>query len=804
MRKVFYSFGLGRFTAFTLLFLQLAACSSPEDRAKAHYERGMKLLSEHQTAKASVELRNAVRLKRDMVDAWKAMAQIDETNHDWPRLILDLRAIVESVPTDSSDRLKLGRLLLLAGIPDEVLSLANTGLEHDSGNADLHAMKAAAKLKLHDPAEAVKQAQTALQLDPANGNALMVLALVKLDDGDAKAALSLLESSSVTGAKALEDDAGLQLLKVKLFQQIGDLASAEATLNQLVEMNPQNLDYRRLLISFYMDQRRIDQAEKALRALVATAPADPNLELDLVKFLYTVKKAPSAARDELNARIKAGGDAFSFQIALANMDVADGHSAAARQQLQNLIDTTDIPERKQAARLALAQTYLGGTQLDLAAKQVNDALTADPHNASALKLRALIHMERLEFDAAITDLGDALNAEPRSAELMSLLAIAYERNGQIELADKQFADAVRASNFDPNISAGYVEFLERRGSLSRAEDVFAELTKRQPSNVPLLSKLGELRLARQNWDGARDVADMIRKAGNADAADQILAAALLGRSQYDQAITILKAAYNRNPTADQSINALVRALLAADKKDEASSFLKAVLAKDSRNAEALVLSGSIELGTGNTEQARARFAAAVEAQPKAVTGYQALANFYVRQKNYNEAARIAQTGIQAVPNALSLRLIAARAFEQTGDIHAAISQYETILAGQPTNLIAANNLAVLLLDRTTDQASLQKAQSIAAILRNSPVPQFKDTLGWASYRQADYRNALSLCEQAAAALPDQAAVRYHLGMSLLALGQPAKASEQLKKALELAPDQRLADDIRTALEKTGS
>lgn len=123
---------------------------------------------------------------------------------------------------------------------------------------------------------------------------------------------------------------------------------------------------------------------------------------------------------------------------------------------------------------------------------------------------------------------------------------------------------------------------------------------------------------------------------------------------------------------------------------------------------------------------------------------------------------------------------------------------------EPGNLIAANNLASLLLDHRTDSASLKKAQSLAAFLRKSEIPQFKDTLAWASYQQGDYRTALSLSEQAAAGLPDQAAVRYHLGMSYIATGQLSKASEQLKKALELASNTQLTEQIRSALKRAGS
>ena len=53
-------------------------------------------------------------------------------------------------------------------------------------------------------------------------------------------------------------------------------------------------------------------------------------------------------------------------------------------------------------------------------------------------------------------------------------------------------------------------------------------------------------------------------------------------------------------------------------------------------------------------------------------------------------------------------------------------------------------------------------------------------------------------------LPDQAAVRYHLGMGYISTSQLAKASEQLKKALELTPNNELAEKIRTELKKTGS
>ncbi len=788
-----------------LTVLQVAGCGSPADRAQSYYEHGMKLVAEHDNAKAAIELRNAVRLKKDLLGAWKALAEIDETSRNWPGVVTDLRTIVELTPNDVAARLKFGKLLLLAGSSDEALRLANAGIELDNHNADLHALKAAISFKLDNHAEAVREAQTALGLDPTNADALMVLAIDRLAGGDAKGALSLLEGTSVADAKDLENNLGLQLLKIKLFGQTGDFKSVEAALKKLVELNPQEPGYRKLLINFYVEQRRIDDAEKEMRALAAANPKDLEATLDLVRFLYTIKKAPAAARQELDARISAGGEVFPYQMALADLDFAEGNLTDGRQLLESLISAGSSPEHVRTARIALAQMYLSKRNFDLAETLATDVLRDDPHNVAALELRASVRLERTQLDPAIADLLDALNYQPRSTDLMTLLATAYERSGLIELADKQFADAARASDFDANVGLQYVAFLQRRGSIARAEDILTELNKRRPNNVQVLSTLAEVRLARQNWIGAQEVAESIRRSGNnGGTADQILGAALIGLNKYGEAIAAFQNAYNAAPSAALPMDSLVGAFLKANKKDQAIIFLKSVLAKNPDSANALVLLGSIQLSSGAADQALTSFLAAVKAQPKNTIGYRALADLYLNQKNYDEAIKVVRTGIQQQPGEMTLHMILANALERKEDYEAAISEYEFILDKQPGNLIVANNLASLLLDHRTDKASLKKAQSLAAVLRKSQIPQFKDTLGWASYHQGDYRTAVSLSEEAAIALPDQAVVRYHLGMGYIAISQLTKASEQLKKALKLAPNNELTEKIRTELKKTGS
>jgi tetratricopeptide (TPR) repeat protein len=149
---------------------------------------------------------------------------------------------------------------------------------------------------------------------------------------------------------------------------------------------------------------------------------------------------------------------------------------------------------------------------------------------------------------------------------------------------------------------------------------------------------------------------------------------------------------------------------------------------------------------------------------------------------------IVQAGLQQQPKAYALHLNRANLLEAKGEYDTAIAEYESMLKDQPGSMIVANNLASLLADHRADKASLAQASSIAALLKNSDVPQFKDTLAWVSYQQGDYPTAILLLEDAATKLTNNALVQYHLGMSYLAVGQDAKAMERFKKVGELAPN----------------
>ena len=785
--------------AIAIAILLLAGCSSSEERAQSYYQHGKELLAAKEPRRAEIEFRNAVKYNKNLLPAWQSLAQLDEQLHKWGDLIPDLRSLVELNPNDMTSRIKLGKLLLISGSVDGALRLVNDD-KADKQNADLIALRAAILYRLNDTEGAVREAQAALKIDPGNTSAMFVLAGNDYAQGNAKAALDILNND----AMAHRDDLGTQIFRVQVLEKAQDLPQAEALLKKLADLYPQEIAFKKELIRIYLTQQRADDAEKVQRAIVAADPKNVQNQLELTRLLNATK-GPAAAQHELESLISAGGDVFPYQTALAQLEFVQGKVPDAVALLKKLIGDTSSSDHVLTAQTDLAQMYLSQKQTDAAAALVDDILKKDGRNTGGLALRASIRMDRNELDGAISDLRQALNDQPRATNLMLLLAVAYERSGSIDLAEKEFADAMKASDFNPTVSLNYVAFLQRRNSVARAEDVLRDLATRWPNNIAVLSALAQVRLARQEWVGAQEVAELIKRLdANPAAADELLGAALAGRNKNEESLGAFQSAYAAAPNAIQPMYALTAAYVRAGENDQAIAFLQSVLKANPSNAAAYVLLGSVQLANKAPDQAQQSFMKAMEQQPTSDVGYKALADFYVTQNNDDEAVKTVRAGLEKVPDSFALQLTLAALQERSGDYEGAISTYQRLNDKDPGSIAVSNNLASLLADHRTDKPSLDQAQALAASLQKSPLPQFKDTLGWVNYREGDYKTALPLLEAAAEGLPKLPLVRYHLGMTYAAVGQTGKAAEQFKMALSQTPDHGLEEKLRTALTKTST
>ena len=149
------------------------------------------------------------------------------------------------------------------------------------------------------------------------------------------------------------------------------------------------------------------------------------------------------------------------------------------------------------------------------------------------------------------------------------------------------------------------------------------------------------------------------------------------------------------------------------------------------------------------------------------------------------ASETLNSAIEANPEDPALLITLAEQLQADNEIEQAIEIYDGLYQRNTNNVIVANNLASLLSDYREDEASLQKAYSVARRLRGAEIPAFQDTYGWIAYRMGETEESLPYLRAAAEGLSQDPMVQYHYGQALATAGETEAAMEQLNKTAEM-------------------
>ncbi len=778
--------------AFSLF---LAACEKPEQRAQSYYEQGIKFLDQGKMSKAKLEFRNALQINKKLVPAWFALARIDEKKRDWRAVVRSLNNVVSLDPKHVRARVKLGNIYLLGGDNTKALEYSDAAVALAPEDAEAQALRAAVLFKLNDYQRAKKAANKALEINPKNVGAVIVLAAGQMRSGNAEKALEYIESGLVQNS----GDIGLHLFKIRALEVLKKPQQIEVAFQKLIELYPDTASFRQALAKFYVQQGDKAKAEIEMRKIAAQNPDDFTAGINVVRFVGSVRGI-KAGMAELQGLIDKGGDTFKYKLAMAQLHLSQSEPDKALILIRKLVKDEGSSENEIPAKLQLARLLLATKNTQEADGLIGEIIKKDNKNTDALMLRANRRIGKNELDAAIEDLRAVLGEQPRSIPALLLLSRAHELSGSIELADERLAVATKTAKYSADVGLRYVRFLINRGFGERAADVAQEVLVRNPQNIRALTVMAQIKLRNQDWVGAEELSEKIRKIDSKNrVSSQILGAALGGQKKYNASIEVLQQAYDKTPNAVQPMASLIQALVRGNKIKEAENFLNAVLEANPKYAEAHILMGRLQLATKKLDKGKASFEAAIAAQPTSVSGYRALSGLYLAQREFAKASELLQRGLAKVPerDGFVLRLLFASVLEQTGKTDQAIAEYETLIRQQPDSAVVSNNLASLYSETRSDEKSLERAFVLARQFRNSKIPQFQDTLGWTYFKRGEYRRAISLLQEAALALPNISLVRYHLGMSYLENKQNKEAVVELEKALELAQGTKFAQREQT-------
>ncbi|MGB9149757.1 MAG: tetratricopeptide repeat protein [Burkholderiales bacterium] len=685
-------------------------------------------------------------------------------------------------------------------------------------------------LKIGQTSQAADNAKAVLISDPENTAASSVLAEVKASGGNFGKAIEDLERARAKGATSLDmykelvslylrqnnfsqaelvlleairqypQNLQLQEFAVQVYEAGDRPSRAEIPLKAIIALEPGDFGRRAKLVSHYILAGNHPEAEATLRASISVAPLDVKRILALTEFLLRYR-SPETAQAELRGFIQANPKSKELRFALADLYEASGLSQDAEQIYLETLAQKASDAESEIAHVNLAQIYMAMGKASVAKIHANNALRLSKDSPVALAIRGKIALEEGDVDQAVADFRLALKMKPKSIDYIELLARTYVQNKQPGLARELLSSAVK--NY-PNNYPVRVLLLGHMLDQQDYKNALAEVIGAMnffPFDQELQNIRSQILAAQKKSPGSYDTLIATENILSSNAAAVYFEGMLLlDQGKYDNAIGEFQKAHRIASMSFAPMQGLVQAYLAQGRPDRALSFVTSQLSITSPVLHyAYFLLAQIYANQERSAEAIRAYQQALDNKPYWDAPYLALAqHYYARQEN-RKALAVLETAARLMPNNQTVTLYLAGMLELDQNVDRAITEYERLLKQDPSHALATNNLAVLLLEKRGDKASIERALNLARRFQNSNRPEFLDTLGWALAKNGEAGRALPFLEKALVATPDAPNVHYHAGMTYMTLGDTDKAKTHLLKSIAAGVESAYQDKAKAVV-----
>lgn len=761
----------------------VTACGGPEERKAKYIARASEYIEAANYPKARVALRNVLKIDPKDAEAYYLFAQVEEKEKNWRNAVQLYQEAIRLVPDHTAALITLAKYYLEARLMDHVVQAVDTVLKKDPRHPQANALKIAAQAVTEEAIPSVLPSAEALGKEfPAEPDVAILLATLYSQQRHYREA----ETTLRRALEAHPRDLDLLNNLNRILIQANHIAEAETVLRRMVEAEPSSFDHRVRLARFYVERGAENSAEAVLREAVGLDPDSEQRRLMLGEFFVNKKDVPSAEQALLDAAVHLPHSTH-IQLGLGALYRKSGQDTKARQRYALLVEKYKDKPVGLEAKIKLAEMdFAEGKSAD-AERQVQEVLKENPRSSEGLILTGRMALTRRNGKDAVQAFRTVLHDQPELAAIHYLLGQAYQLTGDTNLAKESFERAVVLYPDQVEAKRSLAVLESKIGRYQQARARLDELLKQRPDDVTALDMLMTLDLMTKNWPGAQHTLERLRQVSSGNNYVALMAEGRFHEAQhrlrdasraYERATTLV-------PNEPEPLLALVKMDVALDQAIQSRTRLESFLVSHKDHPFAHGLLGEVLSIMKEYDEASRHYREAVRVNPKWMTPWLNWATLSLSQQQPDRAVEVLQEGLKANPDSEELYLLLASAHSQQGQIDLAMVAYETTLRLNPRNLLAANNLAVLLVDHKRDPSSLQRAFSLSRDFeKDAPHPLFIDTLGWVRFKMGQQDEAIRLMKDAVAKSPDMTVLNYHLGIALFQSGQRAEARTYLSKALK--------------------
>jgi tetratricopeptide (TPR) repeat protein len=751
-----------RKAAAALVLLAMAGCSrDPEVAKREHMDRGDQFAAQGKWPEAVIEYRNAVRLDDRFGQARGKLAEAYLETGDVPNAYREVVRAADLLPKDAQAQIRAARLLLWARRFEEAQARAEAALALGTEHVEAIIIKANALAGLNKIDDAVSEIEAVIRDDPSQIAGYTNLGTMQFAQGNRQKAEATFRRAVEVAPRSV--DAHLAL--ANYLWAVGRAAEAEQEFRATLAIDPKNRLANRALTVFYLAARRPKEAEPFIKTLSEVWPND-SVRLMLADYYLAMGRGPEAESivTELAAADTTAG--ASAKIRLSGLKFTAGQRDEAKRLVSEVLRRH--PNHIDALLAKIDMDAREGNR-DAALQGAEEAVRARPESAAAHFALGRVRAARQERTEAIAAFAAALKINPRMTRAHIELARLHLATGRIDLAQESAQDALRIL---PGLVNGYVLLARTylmQGAVEKAQPIVRGLAKVLPESPIVQGEVGQLELLLKNERAARQA---------------------------------FSAALAKNPVQTDALVGLVALELKERKPDAAKALLAKAVQAAPNDAGLLVTAGRAYAQMGDLAAAERCGKSAIEADPNTFDGYALLGGLYLSQRRLDEAATQFAAAGQKQARPVGAYTAVGILLQMQNRHDEARAQYERVLAFEPRAAVAANNLALIYLDKGESlDSALKLAQTAKAGLPERP--EINDTLGWIYVKKGLGSLAVPPLLEAIEKAPRKAVYHYHLAMAYASINEKQKARLALQKALSLDANFNGANDARRTLAELG-
>lgn len=614
---------------------------------------------------------------------------------------------------DTPDALvKSARDFLDKGDSNSAVIQLRNALQKAPNNAEARYLLGSLLIDRRDPATAVRELRTALELGYPPDQVIPQLTRALVDDGDAKEMLAEFGDRNLADPGA---QAALKTIVGKSWLALGKPEQAEAAFSAALAAKGDYADAQLGLAALRAESGKIDEAKKMLDAVLAQPRVPPEAILLQSQFLLAEGK-PDKAREVLEKLAEAKPDYLQARYRLASLLIASRDLDQASAQVAAIRKVS-----KQDIRAYYYEALIASRRGDLPAAReaIQQVLKLAPKHIPSLLLAGEVEYRAKQYNQAEDYLRRVLHDVPTLPYAQRLLAATYLRMGSPARAIEVLQQPLSRGYQDPQLMAMAGEAYLGLGDYPKAAQLFAQTAALDPKNAAARTRLGQVRYAEGDTDGAiRDLEAASALDPNVSPADLALVANLLRQKQFDEALAAVGKLEKKQPNNPLVYNLKGIVYLAKrdiasgrqnferalqiqsdylpaisnlaqldrlDKKpDVARKRFETILEKEPKNDQALLgYAGLVQSLGGDPMEIESLLKKAVTANPQSINARIALVNFYTQRGDTKQAQLAAQEANIAMPNDPRTLEILGQVQLAAGEATLAVGTFNKLVAARP-------------------------------------------------------------------------------------------------------------------------